>query len=150
MSIDPKLQAVLKEVSSTLEQSWKGEMGEDLRPWLNFAGIAKVGKFDFDGLFGRSVPPAKPGLFDRKKLSDDYAKARRNPESLSRDVWIPKASSDWLAGFQREQMMRTRSRIRFVAHAAVRYKANSAAEGPLTVNLLSWLTRLETVKTEET
>jgi hypothetical protein len=46
-------------------------------------------------------------------------------------------------------MMRTRSRIRFVAHAAVRYKANSTAEGPLTVNLLSWLTRLETVKTEE-
>jgi hypothetical protein len=140
MSIDPKLQAVLKEVSSTLEQSWKGEMGEDLRPWLNFSGITESGKFDFDALLD---------IFDRKKLSDDYAKARSNPESLSRDVWIPKASSDWLAGFQRDHMMRTRSRIRFVAHAAVRYKANSTAEGPLTVNLLSWLTRLETVKTEE-
>jgi hypothetical protein len=140
MSIDPKLQAVLDEVRTTLEQMWAGTMGDDLRPWMNFSGIAEVGKFDFDGLLD---------IFDRKKLSDDYAKARQNPESLARDVWIPKVSSDWLAGLQRDHMMRTRSRIRFMAHAAVRQKANSIAEGPLTVNTITMLTQLEAVQVEE-
>ena len=140
MSIDPKLQAVLTEVRTTLEKSWNGSMGEDLRPWLNFSGIVKVGKFDFDALLD---------VFDRKKLSDDYAKARQNTESLARDLWVPKLSSDWLAGFQRDQIMRTRSRVRFMAHAAVRQKANSIAEGPLTTNLLVMLTQFESVKREE-
>jgi hypothetical protein len=140
MSIDPKLQAVLKEVRTTLEKTWAGTMGKYLRPWMNFYGIAEVGKFDFDGLLK---------IFDRKKLSDDYAKARQNPEALARDVWIAKVSSDWLAGFQRDHIMRTRSRIRFMAHAAVRQKANSIAEGPLTVNTITMLTQLEAVQVEE-
>lgn len=140
MSIDPKLQAVLKEVRTTLEKTWVGTLGEDLRPWMNFSGIAMAGKFDFDILLD---------IFDRKKMSDDYAKARQKDASIVRDIWVPKVSSDLLAGFQRDQLMRTRSRVRLMAHAAVRQKANSMAEGPLTTNTITMLAQLEAVQVEK-
>jgi hypothetical protein len=45
--------------------------------------------------------------------------------------------------------MRTRSRVRLMAHAAVRQKANSMAEGPLTTNTITMLAQLEAVQVEK-
>jgi len=148
MSIDERVQAVVKEMRTTLETTWAGTMGEKLRPWMNFAGIAKVGKFDFDGLFGSSVSPSRPGLFERKKISDDYTKARQKDTAVSKEIWIPKLSSDLLAGSQRDHAMRMRSRVRFMAHAATRQKANSVDTGPLTVNTITLLARLDAAQEE--
>lgn len=140
MPIDPKLQAVLTEVRSTLEKTWIGTLGEDLRPWMNFAGIAAVPKFDFKAMFN---------LFDRKKMNDDYLKARQSKDTPVKDIWVPKLSADLMAGFQRDYAMRSRSRIRFLAHSAVRQKANSEDTGPFTANTITLLTKLEAAKTEE-
>ena len=137
MSIDPNLQAVLEEVRTTLEKTWVGTMGEELRPWMNFSGIAMAGKFNFDIVFD---------VFDRKKLNDDYLKARQADKAIVKDVWVSKISADLLAGFQRDYVMRTRSRVRFMAHTAARQKANSTAEGPVTVNTITLLAKLEAVQ----
>jgi hypothetical protein len=140
MSIDPKLQAVLTEVQTTLGETWKGTLGEALRPWMNFAGIAPAGKFDFSSLFA---------LFDRKKLNDDYLKARQQEAPVSKDIWVPKMSADLLAGFQRDYAMRSRSRIRFLAHSAVRQKMNSQGNGPFVANTITLLAKLDSAKTGE-
>lgn len=137
MGIDPQLQKVMDEIKKARDEGWKGTLGEDLRPWLNFADVKKVGKFDFQGIFD---------IFDRKKLDDDYMKTRNDTKAKSKDVWIAKISSDLLAGFQRDYLLRTRSRIRYFAHAATRGKSDGMENGPLVTNTTSLITRIDTAQ----
>ena len=146
MAIDPAVDKVLKEIRTTLESTWKGTVAEDLRPWMNFKGVKEVGKFDFEGLFGNGE---SGGLFDRRKLNDDYLKVRQQEKPKSKDIWIPKISSDLVAGFQRDYVMRTRSRVRMLMHAAVRQKSDSVAEGPFTANTITLMARLDTAQEAE-
>lgn len=137
MGIDPTLQAVMDEIRQVRDDGWSGTMGENLRPWLNFAGVVEAGKFDFQGVFN---------IFDRKKLDDDYMKARNEPGAKSKDVWIAKLSSDLLAGFQRDYLLRTRSRIRYFAHAAARGKSDGMENGPIATNTTSLIARIDTAQ----
>lgn len=137
MAIDPQVDALLKEIRTTMDGAWEGMIAEKLRPWLNFAGVAAVGKFNFEDFFL---------LFDREKLSADYLKVRQGEEPKSKDIWIPKISSDLVAGFQRDQLMRTRSRVRFMMHAASRHKADGQEDGAFTVNTITLISRIDTAK----
>jgi hypothetical protein len=137
MSIDQQVQDIVKDIRTSRDKSWKGAVGEELRKWLNFADVEKVGKFDFEGLFA---------LFDRKKINDDYAKARATEDCRTKDTMIPKLSADLLSGFQRDHLLRTRSRVRYMMHAASRIKADGMEEGPLMVNTITLLTRIDTAQ----
>jgi hypothetical protein len=134
MAIDSQVDLVLKEIRTTVGGTWEGMTAEELRPWLNFSGIAAVGKFDFEGLMV---------IFDRKKLSDDYLKVRQEEKPKAKDIWVPKISSDLIAGFQRDHLMRTRSRVRLMMHAAARHKTNGQDDGPFTTNTISLISRID-------
>lgn len=140
MTLDPKLQAVLAEIRRTRENSWKGMLGEELRTWLNFGGIQKVGQFELEKLFE---------LFDRGAMDDEYNKARAKEGARANEVWIPKISSVLLAGFQRDYVLRTRSRIRYMAHAATRLKSDGKDNGPFTVNTSTLFARIEAASEEQ-
>lgn len=134
MAIDSQLEKVVEDLKTKMATVSTGIAGTDLRPWLNYADIQKVAKFDFDGYVE---------LFNRQQSNDNYATARQKTDAIAKDVAVPKLSGDLLAGFQRDHMMRTRSRIRMFAHVASRAKFNSTGEGPLRRNTIDFLNRIE-------
>ena len=134
MAVNEKVEALIQELRDTSDGAWKGMVAEDLRPWFNFSGIEEAGKFDIDTL---------RQIFDRNKLNDDYLKVRQEDEPKAKDVWVAKIQGDLLAGFQRDHFMRTRSRVRLMMHGAARHKSNGQEEGPLTVNTVNLINRLD-------
>lgn len=135
MAIDPQLEKIVSYLVTTEDKVGQGTFGSGQRPWVNFSDIQKVGKFDSAGL-------AK--LFTRQSSNDAYVKARSEKSATSGDLQTAKLASDYLAGMQRDYMMRTRSRIRTIVHAGNRAKANGMDQGPLRRNSIDWLSRIVT------
>lgn len=133
MPIDPNLETIIKEARLFSAVAWQGTVGTELRPWLDFGGT-DVEKFDFEKLFE---------LFERKKSNDDYLKERTSDNPKAKGVWVPKMCSDLLSGFQRDQVLRTRSRIRYMMHSALRERTNGQDSGGLTVHTTALMARIE-------
>lgn len=134
MAIDSQLEKIVEDLKDKMADVSPGIGGTELRPWLNYADVQEVAKFDFDGYVE---------LFNRRQSNDDYATARQSDSAVAKDIAVPKLSADILAGFQRDHMMRTRSRIRMFAHVAARAKFNGTGEGPLRRNTIDFLNRIE-------
>jgi hypothetical protein len=133
MAIDPRLELVVKYLISTQDKIGDGTFGTGQRPWLNFDTIGKVGQFDFAGV---------AALFTRNDSNDAYVSGRSEKKTRSMDLQSAKISADYLAGVQRDYLMRTRSRIRTVVHGGNRAKANGLPAGPIQRNTIDWLGRI--------
>lgn len=133
-SIDPQFQKVINSAVAVERRKAAAAAGQDIRPWLNFSDINRVGKFDLTGL---------AALFTRSNINSTYVPAKNtSTTTLAKQVQSLKISGDVLAGFERDFRMRNRSRIRVLAHSGARSSANGQATGPLSVNSIGYMTRL--------
>jgi hypothetical protein len=134
MGVDPQLQKIVSYLVSAEDKVAKGTFGAGQRPWVNFSDVKKAGKFDYAALHE---------LFDRSASNDAYAKGTTDATTPGKDMQTAKLSADFLAGFERDYRMRTRSRIRMMVHGGNRAAANGLGNGPLRRNT-DWLARVLT------
>lgn len=131
MAISPQFQKVVKYLLEAEAKIARGTFGAGQRPWLNFVDVKVAGKFDY---------AAVHDIFDRKAANDDYIKGAEDASTPGVNMQTAKLSADYLAGFERDYRMRTRSRVRMLVHGGNRSAANGLPVGPLARNT-DWLTR---------
>lgn len=131
--IDPQMSKIVNYLGGVESDIATGMFGATGRPWMNFAEVQVVGKFDYAGLHA---------LFTRVGSNTEYADLRSQREAQSKNLQTAKLSGDYLAGLERDYRMRQRTRIRCIVHAGNRAMANSSSEGPLYRNSIGWLGRM--------
>lgn len=135
MAIDPQFEKVVNYLIDVSKKIADGSTTSWSRPWINFQSITAIGKFDFAGLHE---------LFTRKASNDSYGVKRSSADALAKDIQSSKLSGDYLAGWERDYRMRTRSRVRMFAHVASLMSTNGTDSGPLVRNSRDWLNRIMT------
>ena len=133
MGMDDNLTKVIDCVKSTETKISAGIFNTGRRPWLDFADLDAIGKFDFPNLHG---------LFNRDQANQDVLDARDQPDTEAKEIQTAKLSIDILAGLERDHRMRTRSRIRMFVHGGLRASIQGDAAGPLQRNTVDWLGRI--------
>jgi hypothetical protein len=131
--IEPQLEKVIKYLIATEGMVAKGIFGPEQRPWVNFDTVQVAGKFEFAKIHK---------LFDREASNKEYGTLRTKKGAKVKDLQTAKISADYLAGFERDYRMRTRSRIRLFVHGGNRAAGNGKEVGPLRRNTTDWLVRI--------
>ena len=130
MAIDPQFEKIVKYLTDASKKVADGSTKDWTRPWINFQSITAVEKFDFEGVHK---------LFTRQAANDAYGAKRSDKNALAKDIQSSKLTGDYLAGWERDYRMRTRSRVRMIAHTASRMAANGDNKGPLVRNSTGWI-----------
>jgi hypothetical protein len=133
--MDANLTAVISYIEGAELKISDGIFNKGRRPWLDFADLDKVGKFDLPNLHK---------LFNRDQANKDVLDARDQPDTEAKEIQTAKLSIDILAGLERDHRMRTRSRIRMFVHGGLRASFYGDTAGPLQRNTVDWLGRIMT------
>ena len=117
VELDDNFQTVMELLKEDCVAIGKGMRGTEQLRWAFSTAEGsgeetqeKPGKFDFTGV---------RELFNRKQAEATYEKALSSPESYTKhDMAVATSQSDVLSGMERDFLMRSRTRIRKLAHEA--------------------------------
>ena len=102
--------------------------------WFFLIGVLLTGYAILDGFDNDLVVAA----FNRDGTSKAYAESL-TPEDSYRNSQAAKVQGDVLSAMERDWRMRTRPRVRMIAHALSRTGTHSLAAGPIQGNILQYV-----------
>lgn len=134
MPNDPNLEKVVSYVVTAENDLATLNVKDGSRLWLNFSqGLPIAGQFDFETMHQ---------IFSREFSNNEYLKGRAAKSFKAKDVALAKLSIEILAGFERDYRLRTRSRVRSIAHGLASAQSNGQTDGAVRRNLIDWLSRI--------
>lgn len=128
----PKIPAALKTAIAALSATQAA----------NTASVATGAPRQWVRLAPARTPSALHTALDRAEVDQEYNRLRASPEALAKDLHAVKLAGDTLAAYERDWSLRTRSRVRTLAHAAARVKAAGTGGGPLRQSTLGYFGRI--------
>jgi len=134
MPVDKDFEKLIE--TARLAQASIGQATADggQRRWFDLKELTVVGQFDLAAL---------GELFSRQSVNDIYGSKLTEDGAQTKEFQTAKLTNDYLAGLERDQAARMRSRVATIMHGASRARANGATAGPLRRNTIDFLTRIQ-------
>jgi hypothetical protein len=129
ISLDSKFNSEVAQLQQSIADATSAFVKGSQVPWFKLANGSAIDGFDHKAIME---------LFNRDGTAKAYSDSL-TPDSSYRHTQAAKVQGDILSAFERDFRMRTRSRIRMMAHAVSRMKTHSLPKGPIVGGVLKYV-----------